>query len=322
VLGIDLGASNTYIYLKDKGIIMRESSVAAIEYGSLNIAATGVDAKKILNRAPGSVTLAKPFQRGIMDFDIAVNMFRHYFHKLNTDIIRIRKPSVLCSISCEPRDEERAAVEDALMQAGCRAVKLIEKPVAAAIGANLKVHGTAAVMVADIGYCATETGIFADGTVVSARTTDTAGASFTAALAGYIRTKYNIYMTDAAVEQLKNTYGTVDPKREKGIAVIYGRNIFTGLPDSCKVTCAEIRGILSREVIKIAKTILMTLDGIPDEYVENVFDSGITLTGGSAMLDGIDTLLTEYTGITVSTRVNPIDGISDGLGLLIDNEAV
>lgn len=321
-LGIDLGSSTTFIYLEGKGIVVREPTTVAIEASTFKVVATGVDAHVIMGRIPGSVTIKRPFAEGLTDYNTAVELMASFFGKMKKNGIIVRRPVVVCSISCGAEDNERAALEDALIRAGCKDVTLIDKTYAAAVGAKLKIDSTEPVMIADIGGRTTEIAIFCGGRTMSAVTINIGGIMFSNALAAYIRRKHNLQISTETAELLKKTYGTVNEKHNRDNAVVHGRNDSTGLPASVEITSSEIRNILSRQVFKIAEQILISLDEIGDDYAEFVIENGITISGGSAMLDGIDMLLTEYTGINVTTAVDPQDCVAEGLGIIIDSDMI
>lgn len=321
-LGIDLGASTTSIYLQSKGIVVREPTAVAIEASTFKIVATGIDAHIILGRIPGSISIKRPFIEGITDYNAAVELMTSFFNKMKKNGIIVRRPIAVCSISCGADENERAAFEDALIQAGCKDVTLIDKPYAAAVGMKIKIDDIHPSMIADIGGGATEIAIFSGGKILNAVSINIGGAMFNNALAAYIRRKHNIYISNEAAELLKKTYGTVNEKRDRGNARVHGRNYSTGLPATIEISQPEIRNVLSRQIAKIAEQMLITLDEINEEYAEMIIYDGITISGGSAMLDGIDLLLSEYTGITVRTAVDPQDCVAEGLGILIDNEEV
>lgn len=321
-LGIDLGASTTFIYLKGKGIVVREPTSVAIEASTFKIVATGTDAHIIMGRIPGSITIKRPFIDGITDYNAAVELIASFFNKMKKNGISIKRPIVVCSVSCGADEDERAALEDALIQAGCKKVTLIDKPHAAALGAKLNIDDIHPCMIADIGGGATEIALFSEGKIISAVSINVGGTMFSNALAAYIKRKYDLYISVTAAELLKKTYGTVNEKHNRGNAIVHGRNYSTGLPAAIEISSLEIMKVLSRQIAKIAEQILIMLDDIGDEYADVIINDGITISGGSAMLDGIDKLLTEYTGIPVKTAVDPQDCVVEGLGMMIDNEVI
>jgi Actin-like ATPase involved in cell morphogenesis len=319
-LGIDLGTSTTFIYLQSKGIVVRESTAIAIEASTFKVIATGTEARARLGRIPGSITIKRPCSDGTTDYNATIELMRSFFGKMKKNGIIVKRPTVMCSVSCGADDDERAALEDALMQAGCKKVTLIDKPYAAALGAKLDINGTRPVMIADIGSGATEIAVFSGGNAVNAVSINIGGKMFSNALAAYIRSKYNLFISNETAELLKKTYGTVNEKHDRGNAVVHGRNYSTGLPATIEISSPEIRKVLSRQIVKIAEQLLITLDETGDEYVEAIVENGITISGGSAMLDGIDMLLSEYMDIPVTTAVDPQDCIIEGLGILIDSD--
>ena len=321
-LGIDLGTSTTFIYLQGKGIVVRESTAIAIEASTLKVVATGTDARTIMGRIPGSITVKRPCIDGSTDYNATVELMTSFFDKMKKNGIIVRRPNVVCSVSCGADDDERGALEDALTQAGCKKVTLIDKPYAAALGAKLDISRSRPVMIADIGGGATEIAVFSGGDAVNSVSINIGGRMFSNALAAYIRGKYNLFISNDTAELLKTTYGTVNEKHDRGNAVVHGRNYSTGLPATIELSSPEIRRVLSRQIIKIAEQLLITLDETGEEYVETVVDDGITISGGSAMLDGMDILLSEYMDISVKMAVDPQDCIVEGLGMLIDSDNI
>ncbi|MCL2519012.1 MAG: rod shape-determining protein, partial [Oscillospiraceae bacterium] len=275
-------------------------------------------AKLIQSRTPGSVNITQPFNNGISDYKTAVEVIRNLLKKINNSGIKITKPTVYCCVSCDADDDERAKLEDVLMESGCKRIVLVDKPYAAAIGARLNIVDENPCMIVDIGSSSTEIAVFKSSQIISAVSINLAGKQFSNALAGYIRRKYNLFITSASAEQLKRTYGTVNPKHERNNAIVYGRNYSTGLPASAEITPYEIREILSRQIAKIAEAILIVLDDLSDEDAEYIMENGITISGGSAMLDGIDMLLNKYLEIPVTATLNPMDCVADGLERLIN----
>lgn len=318
-IGIDLGASNTFIYLKGKGVVMREPSMAAIEASSFKTVATGTDAKMIIGKTPGSAMISYPFSDGVTDYNTAVDVLTSFLQKMSVNGLNIIRPIAVCCVACGADEDECAALEDALIQAGCKEITLIQKPYAAALGAGLPITGNTPCMVVDIGSSSAEMAILEEGKVIASASTEVAGNMFSKALMSYIRRKFNIYITQSAADLLKHTYGTVNEKHDRGNAKIYGRDNSTGLPISNEISSPEIRGVLSRQIIKIAERILLMLDDVSERFADTIMENGITLTGGSALLDGIDLLLSEYLGTNVVIAGNPIDCVVEGLGFIIDN---
>jgi len=318
VLGFDLGTSSTLICLQEKGIIVREPSVAAVDSESFNVTAIGAEAKMITSRTPGSVNITQPFVNGINDYKVAVEVIARLLKKIKSSGIKINRPTVYCCVSCNADEDERARLEDVLKEAGCKRIVLVDKPYAAAIGANMNITSENPAMIVDIGSGSTEIAVFKSGAILNSSSITTAGRQFNNALANYIRRKYNIFITPTDAEQLKRTYGSVNPKHERGNAVISGRNYSTGLPASCEITPFEIREILTRQIVKIAEEILNVLSELNDEDAGYILENGITITGGSAMLDGIDFLLNKYTEIPITAAINPMDCVAEGLERLIN----
>ena len=321
-LGIDLGASSTFIYLKGKGIVLREPSVVALEANTFKLVAAGTEANLIRGKLPGSVSIVQPVSDEINDYTTTVELLTNLFKKMKKYGISVNKPSVLCSISCGADENRRASLEDAFLQAGCKKIKLIAIPYVAAIGAKLDIDSDTPCMIVDIGGGTSEIAVLKNSNIINAVSINVAGKMFSNALISYIRHKHSIYVSGRTIELLKKTYGTVNEKHNRGNAVVHGRHYSTGLPATVEISSPEIRCILSKQIAKIAEQILMTLDEIEGSCVESIQKNGITISGGSAMLDGIDMLLSEYTGIEVKCASSPLDCVADGLGFLIDNELV
>lgn len=318
-IGIDLGTANTLVYVKGKGIALREPSVVAVEAKNRKVVAVGNEAKLMLGKTPGSIMAMRPLKDGVIaEFDITAAMLRHYFKKVSGNTIMSR-PKVIVCIPHGVTEVEKRAVEDVTLEAGAQSVALIEEPIAAAIGSGLRVEDARGCMIVDIGGGTTEVAVLALGGIVLSNSTRIAGDELDEAIVSYIKRKYNVLIGDTTAEMLKKRIGSVHPAADRGQIEVRGRNLLNGLPATVRVTSAEVREAMGDDVQHIVESIRTTLENTPPELASDIYDTGIMLSGGGAMLAGLDLLISRITGIRTIVAKAPIDSVVIGIGRIIES---
>ena len=323
-IGIDLGTANTLVFVKGKGIVIREPSVVAVDQKSNppRVVAVGMEAKEMIGRTPGSITAVRPLKDGVIaDFEITAEMIAAFIKRTTkrTPFSRIR---VLICIPSGVTEVERKAVYDAAKSAGAKYVSLIEEPMAAAIGAGLPVSEATGSMVVDIGGGTAEVAVISLGDVVTANSARVAGDNFDEAIISYIKKKYNLLIGERTAEDIKIKIGSAYPYEGEGTINIKGRNLMDGLPKNVDVTSEEIREAMADPVSQIVDAVKSTLEKTPPELAADIIDHGIMLTGGGALLRGLDQLISAETKIPVIIANNPLDCVADGTGICLENDTL
>ncbi len=319
-IGIDLGTSNTLVYAKGKGIIIREPSVVALDVRETpsKLVAVGTEAKTMIGRTPGSITAQRPIKNGVIsDYEMTADMLRELIKKAQSNSIFNRARVLLC-IPSGVTEVERKAVHDAARNAGARYVSLIEVPMAAAIGAGLPVGEPVGSMIADLGAGTSEVAVVSLGDIVSSNSVRVGGDDMDDAIIAYIRRKHNILIGERTAEDIKIKIGSAYPYDGEAAINIKGRNLVDGLPKNVEVTSAEIREAISDCVNQIVDMICDTLDKTPPELASDILDRGITLSGGTAMLRGLDKLISQVTKMPVKVCANPLDCVAAGTGKCLE----
>ena len=315
-IGIDLGTANTLVFMKGKGIVMREPSVVAVDVRSDTVLAVGTAAKEMIGRTPGSIVAVRPLKDGVIaDFDITATMLKHFIRKVVRSTA-FSKPHIVVCIPSGVTEVERRAVEDAARQAGASQVELIEEPMAAAIGAGLPVAEPTGSMVVDIGGGTAEVAVISLGDIVTSCSVRVAGDKFDESIISYVKKKYNLLIGERTAEQIKIAIGSAFPTEDnQGTSVeIKGRNLVDGLPKNVTITAVEVREALSDPLATIVDAIKSTLEKTPPELSADIIDHGIMLTGGGALLRGLDQLVEQETGMPVHVADSPLDCVVDGTG--------
>ncbi|MBQ1507600.1 MAG: rod shape-determining protein [Ruminococcus sp.] len=321
-IGIDLGTANTLVCLKGKGIILREPSVVAVDVRTDSVLAVGAQAKDMIGRTPDSIVAVRPLKDGVIaDFKITAKMLQHFIKKSVKPGI-FSKPRVIICMPTGVTEVERKAVEDAAYQAGAKPpVVLIEEPMAAAIGAGLPVDEPVGSMVVDIGGGTSEVAVISLGDIVTACSVRVAGDRFDEAILTYIKKKYNLLIGERTAEDIKIKIGSAYPYEDEGSLVVKGRNLLDGLPKDVTVTASEIRDALADPLLTIVEAVRTTLEKTPPELSADIIDHGIVLTGGGALLRGIDMLIMQQTGMPVRIAKRPLDCVVDGAGKRLNRRA-
>jgi rod shape-determining protein MreB len=318
-IGIDLGTANTLVCMKGKGIVMREPSVVAVDIRNDTVLAVGQQARDMIGRTPGSIVAVRPLKDGVIaDFDITATMLKHFIRKAAKPSF-FSKPRIIICMPTGVTEVERRAVENAAVSAsGSKNIMLIEEPMAAAIGAGLPVDEPTGSMVVDIGGGTSEVAVISLGDIVTACSVRVAGDKFDEAIVTYIKKKYNLLIGDRTAEEIKLSIGSAYPYPDEKDMLIKGRSLESGLPKDITITAEEIRDALADPLMVIIDAIKDTLEKTPPELSADIIDHGIMLTGGGAMLRGLDRLVMEETGMPVHVANRPLDCVVEGTGKRLD----
>ena len=304
--------------MRGKGIVMREPSVVAVDLKKDEVMAVGTEAKEMIGRTPGSISAIRPLKDGVIaDFDVTAAMLRHFI-KAALKATWAHRPRLIVCIPSGVTEVERRAVEDAARQAGARSVELIEEPMAAAIGAGLQVEEAAGCMVVDIGGGTSEIAVISLGDIVTFCSVRTAGDDFDDAIVSYIKKKYNLLIGERTAEDIKIKIGSAFPYEDEGQMDVKGRNLVDGLPKNITITAEEVREALADPVSVIVDAIRSTVERTPPELSADIITNGIMLTGGGALLRGLDQLVSRETGMPVHVAENPLDCVVTGTGKCLD----
>lgn len=323
-IGIDLGTANTLVFVKGKGIVIREPSVVAINVAArpAKVVAVGTEAKEMIGRTPGSITAMRPLKDGVIaDFDITTEMLKKFIQKAMNGSFFAKARVVIC-IPSGVTEVERRNVHDVAIEAGAKYVSLIEEPMAAAIGAGLPVSEAIGSMVVDIGGGTSEVAVISLGDIVTSRSVRVAGDAFDSTIIQYIKKKYNLLIGDRTAEDIKIKIGSASAYDGEGKMEVKGRNLIDGLPKNITVTAEEIREALSDAVGQILDAVKATLEKTPPELSADIIEHGIMLTGGGALLRGLDKLIAKETGMPVNVADNPLDCVVDGTGIYLESDVL
>ncbi len=312
------------MFVKGKGIVIREPSVVAVDQRSNppKVVAVGSEAKEMIGRTPGSITAVRPLKDGVIaDFEITAEMLKAFIRRAVSASPFSRARVMIC-IPSGVTEVERRAVYDAAKSAGAKFISLIEEPMAAAIGAGLPVGDATGSMVVDIGGGTAEVAVISLGDIVTSRSIRVAGNTFDEAIIAYIKKKYNLLVGDRTAEEIKVKIGSAYPYDGEGAMHIKGRNLMDGLPKHVEITSEEVREALADCVDSIVESVKLTLEKTPPELASDIIDHGIMLTGGGALLRGLDKLIAEETRIPVVVAEKPLDCVVDGTGICLESSSL
>jgi len=316
-LGIDLGTASILVYVKGKGVVLNEPSVVAIDQNTNKFLAVGEEAKKMLGRTPGNIIAIRPMRDGVIsNYQITERMLKYFFTKAMGR--SIFKPRVIVCVPSGITEVEKRAVLEASNHAGARKTFLIEEPIAAAIGAGIDITEPTGNMIVDIGGGTTDVAVISLGGIVLSRSVKVAGDECNEAIVRYIRKKHNMMIGERSAEEIKIKVGTAYP-REKDISIeVRGRNLLTGLPRNIRIYSSEMLEALEEPVSHIIETVYYVLERTPPELAADIGDSGIVMTGGGALLHGLDKLIMERTGIKARIVDDPLSSVAIGTGKALD----
>lgn len=316
-IGIDLGTANTLVYVKDRGIVLREPSVVAIQQGTNRVLAVGEEAKRMLGRTPGNIVAIRPMKAGVIaDFEVTEAMLRYFIRKAHNRKWVVR-PRIIISVPSGITEVEKRAVKDSATHAGAREVYLIEEPMAAAIGVGLPVQEPAGNMIVDMGGGTTEVAIISLAGIVLSRSVRVGGDEMDEAIVQYLKRVYNLMIGERTAEEIKITIGSAYPLGEELSMEVKGRDLVAGLPKTLTITSEEIREALQEPVSAIVEAIRITLERCPPELSSDLVDRGIVLAGGTSQLRGMDKLLAEQTGLPVHVAEDPLSAVAEGTGVVL-----
>lgn len=321
-IGIDLGTANTLVYMRGKGIIIREPSVVAVDVKMDRVRYVGQEAKDVIGRTPGSIVAVRPLKDGVIaDFDMTTSMLQEFIRKaLKGRAFAGSRVRVIICIPSGVTAVERRAVKEATQNAGAKRVSIIEEPMAAAIGAGLPVADPTGSMIVDIGGGTSEVAVISLGGIVTSRSVRVAGDEFDSSIINYIKKKYNLLIGERTAENIKIAIGSAYPYADNEPSMdIKGRNLLNGLPENITVTSEEIREALSEPLSHVIEAIKVTLEKTPPELAADIIDQGIMLAGGAALLKGLDLLIHAETGMPVKVAERPLDCVADGTGKVLEN---
>ena len=316
-IGIDLGTANTLVYVKDRGIVLREPSVVAIQQGSNRVLAVGEEAKRMLGRTPGNIVAIRPMKAGVIaDFEVTEAMLRYFIRKAHNRKWVVR-PRIIISVPSGITEVEKRAVKDSATHAGAREVYLIEEPMAAAIGVGLPVQEPAGNMIVDMGGGTTEVAIISLAGIVLSRSVRVGGDEMDEAIVQYLKRVYNLMIGERTAEEIKISIGSAYPLGEEMSTEVKGRDLVAGLPKTLTITSEEIREALQEPVSAIVEAIRITLERCPPELSSDLVDRGIVLAGGTSQLRGMDKLIAEQTGLPVHVAEDPLSAVAEGTGVVL-----
>ena len=316
-IGIDLGTASILVYVKGKGVVLREPSVVAIDKNTGKLLKVGADAQAMLGRTPGNIVAIRPLRDGVIsDYDMTERMLKEFIHKVNG--FQLFKPRVIICVPSGITEVEERAVIDAGVQAGARSVYLIEEPVAAAIGAGIDIAKPDGHMIVDIGGGTTDIAVISLSGVVESASIKVAGDMFNEAVIKYIRRKHNVLIGERTAEDLKIQIGCVFPQEEEETVEVKGRCLMTGLPKVFTVSSSEMIEAFEEPAERILEAVHSVLEKTPPELVADISTNGIVMTGGGSMVKGFDKLVESRTGIATTVAENAIQCVAMGTGQSLD----
>ena len=316
-IGIDLGTANVLVYIKGKGVVLREPSVIAIDRDTKKILAVGNEASRMLGRTPGNIVAIRPLRQGVIsDYTITEKMLKYFISKAVGK--KFRKPRITVCVPSGVTEVEKRAVEDATYQAGARKVEIIEEPIAAAIGAGIDISKACGSMVVDIGGGTSDIAVISLGGTVVSTSIKVAGDNFDEAIVRYMRKKHNLLIGERTAEEIKITVGTAYKRPEIAQMDVRGRNLITGLPKTITVTSEETEEALREATSNVVEAVHSVLERTPPELAADIADRGIVLTGGGSLLQGLDQLIENKTGISVITADDALTCVAIGTGKYVE----
>ena len=318
-MAVDLGTANTLVYVRGRGIVLNEPSVVALNTNNGQIVAVGVEAKRMIGRTPGNIVAVRPLKDGVIaDFDVTERMLRYFIQKVHRRT-HLAKPRLVVAVPSGITGVEQSAVKEAGHQAGARRVYIIEEPMAAAIGAGLPIHEPTGNMVVDIGGGTTEVAVISLGGIVTSQSIRVGGDELDQAIITFGKKEYSLMLGERTAEEIKMAIGSAFPAEDEPHAEIRGRDLVSGLPKTVVISAAEVRKAIVEPVNLIVDAVKNTLDKCPPELAGDVMDRGIALTGGGALLRGLESRIREETGMPVQVADNPLDSVVLGTGKCVED---
>jgi rod shape-determining protein MreB len=319
-LAIDLGTANTLVYVKGQGIVLREPSVVAINTNTKEVQAVGEAAKQMLGRAPGSITAIRPMKDGVIThFEVTEVMIRSFIHKVHNNRKTLVRPRVVVAVPSGITQVEKRAVRDSVESAGAREVSLIEEPMAAAIGVDLPVEEPTGNMIIDIGGGTTEVAIISMSGIVYSKSVRIAGDEMDEAIVNYIKKKYNLLIGERTAEDLKISIGSAYPMKKRMTMEVKGRDLIGGIPKTLIISDEEVREALTETFRDIVDAVKIALEQTPPELAADILDKGVVVAGGGSLIKGLDTLLKEATGLSITIAADPLSAVALGAGKVLSD---
>jgi rod shape-determining protein MreB len=319
-LAIDLGTANTLVYVKGQGIVLREPSVVAINTNTKEVQAVGEAAKQMLGRAPGSITAIRPMKDGVIThFEVTEVMIRSFIHKVHNNRKTLVRPRVIVAVPSGITQVEKRAVRDSVESAGAREVFLIEEPMAAAIGVDLPVEEPTGNMIIDIGGGTTEVAIISMSGIVFSKSVRIAGDEMDEAIVNYIKKKYNLLIGERTAENLKISIGSAYPMKKRMTMEVKGRDLIGGIPKTLIISDEEVRESLTETFRDIVDAVKIALEQTPPELAADILDKGVVVAGGGSLIKGLDTLLKEATGLSITISADPLSAVALGAGKVLSD---
>jgi len=317
-IGIDLGTASVLVYIRGKGVVLKEPSVVAFDKDTNKVKAIGEDARLMLGRTPGNIVAVRPLRQGVIsDYTVTEIMMKYFIHKA-LGRRTYRKPRIAVCVPSGVTEVEKKAVEDATYQAGAREVDIIEEPIAAAIGAGIDIAKPCGNMIVDIGGGTTDIAVISLGGTVESTSIKVAGDDFDEAIVRYMRKKHNLYIGERTAEDIKIKVGCAYKLPQEEFMDVRGRNLVTGLPVTIKVSSEETREALEDTTAKIVDAIHSVLERTPPELASDIGERGIVLTGGGSLLRGLEELISEKMGINTMTAEDPMTAVAIGTGKYVE----
>ena len=318
-MAVDLGTANTLVYVRGRGIVLNEPSVVALNTNNGQIVAVGAEAKRMIGRTPGNIVAIRPLKDGVIaDFDVTERMLRYFIQKVHRRS-HMTKPRLVVAVPSGITGVEQSAVKEAGHQAGARRVYIIEEPMAAAIGAGLPINEPTGNMVVDIGGGTTEVAVISLGGIVTSQSIRVGGDELDQAIITFGKKEYSLMLGERTAEEIKMALGSAFPAEDEPHAEIRGRDLVSGLPKTVVISAAEVRKAIEEPVNLIVDAVKNTLDKCPPELAGDVMDRGIALTGGGALLRGLESRIREETGMPVQVADNPLDSVVLGTGKCVED---
>ncbi len=319
-IAIDLGTANTLVFVKGKGICLREPSVVALNTHTKEIQAVGTEAKQMLGRAPGSIEAIRPMKDGVIaHFEVTQQMIRHFIQKVHNNRKSMVRPRVVIAAPSGITQVEKRAVRDSAESAGAREVFLVEEPMAAAIGVDLPIEEPSGNMIIDIGGGTTEVAIISMSGIVFSKSVRVAGDEMDEAIVNYVKRKYNLLIGERTAENIKIEIGTAYPLDQRLTMEIKGRDLVAGIPKTMVLSDEEVREALQETFSTIVETVKIALERTPPELAADIVDKGVVVAGGGALIKGLDVLLREATGLPITLVEDPLSSVALGVGKLLSN---
>jgi rod shape-determining protein MreB and related proteins len=319
-IGIDLGTANTLVHVRGRGIVISEPSVVAIDARTRKVLEVGAEAKRMVGRTPASIIAVRPLRDGVIsDFDVTEQMIKYFVQKVHDRVGLIPRPRMLLGIPSGVTEVEKRAVRDAALNAGARWARLIEEPMAAAIGAGLPIGEPTGSLIVDIGGGTTEVAVISLGGIVVARSLRVGGDELDQDIIAYGRREFNLLVGERTAEDIKIAIGSAYPgPHDEQHVTFRGRDLLTGLPRSVEITADQVREAIEISVAQIVETIKDTIEETPPELVADIMDQGIVLAGGGALLQGLDRRIAEATQMPVHIADDPLTCVARGTGIVLE----